>query len=193
MKTIVAFLSRAHGLNVLSSLIESKDHKILKVYTHSLSPKSQDPKRSLRIDYHLFKEICAKHDIPLVVIDSKKEKIQDVPCCDFIVEVSWRYLLLPEITKKAKTIAFGIHRGKLPEYAGAEPIKQALLQNEKEIVLSAHHLDPSIDTGKTITKISHPVNYDSSFSIDENIQRLRDEITPLFSKIMFKTFKIVSE
>ena len=193
MKTIVAFLSRAHGLNVLSSLIESKDHKILKVYTHSLSPKSQDPKRSLRIDYHLFKEICAKHDIPLVAIDSKKEKIQDVPHCDFIVEVSWRYLLLSEITKKAKIIAFGIHRGKLPEYTGAEPIKQALLQNEKEIFLSAHHLDQSIDTGKTITRMSHPVNYDSSFSIDENIQRLRDEITPLFSKIMFKTFKIVSE
>ena len=193
MKTIVAFLSRAHGLNVLSSLIESKDHKILKVYTHSLSPKSQDPQRSLRIDYHLFKEICAKHDIPLVAIDSKKEKIQDVPHCDFIVEVSWRYLLLSEITKKAKIIAFGIHRGKLPEYTGAEPIKQALLQNEKEIFLSAHHLDQSIDTGKTITRMSHPVNYDSSFGIDENIQRLRDEITPLFSKIMFKTFKIVSE
>ena len=193
MKTIVAFLSRAHGLNVLSSLIESKDHKILKVYTHSLNPKSQDPKRSLRIDYHLFKEICAKYDIPLVAIDSKKEKIQDVPYCDFIVEVSWRYLLLPEIIKKSKNIAFGIHRGKLPEYAGAEPIKQALLQNEKEIFLSAHSLDSSIDTGKTITKISYPVNYDSSFNMDENIQRLRDEIIPLFSEIMFNTFKIISE
>jgi len=193
LKTIVAFLGRAHGLNVLLSLIESNEHRILKVYTHSLNPKSQDPKRVIRTDYHLFKEICAKHDIPLVAIDSNKEKIQDVPNCDFIVEVSWRYLLLPEITKKAKIIAFGIHRGKLPEYAGAEPIKQALLQNENEIILSAHYLDSLIDAGKTITRISHPVNYDSSFSIDENIQRLRDEITPLFSKIMFKTFKIISE
>ena len=90
-------------------------------------------------------------------------------------------------------MAFGIHRGKLPEYTGAEPIKQALLQNENEIILSAHYLDSLIDTGKTITRISHPVNYDSSFSIDKNIQRLRDEITPLFSIIMFKTFKIISE
>ena len=193
LKTIVAFLSRTHGLNVLLSLIESNEHMILKVYTHSLNPKSQDPKRTVRTDYHLFKEICAKHDIPLVSIDSNKEKIQDVPNCDFIVEASWRYLLLPDITKKAKIMAFGIHRGKLPEYAGAEPIKQALLQNENEIILSAHYLDPSIDTGKTITRISHPVNYDSSFSIDKNIQRLRDEITPLFSIIMFKTFKIISE
>jgi len=193
LKTIVGFLSRAHGLNILSSLVESNQYRILKVYTHSLNPKSQDPKRSIRTDYHLFKEICAKHDIPLVSIDSNKEKIQDVPNCDFIVEASWRYLLLPNITKKAKIMAFGIHRGKLPEYAGAEPIKQALLQNENEVILSAHYLDSSIDTGKTITRISHPVNYDSSFSIDKNIQRLRDEITPLFSIIMFKTFKIISE
>ena len=193
LKTIVGFLSRAHGLNILSSLVESNQYRILKVYTHSLNPKSQDPKRSIRTDYHLFKEICAKHDIPLVTIDSNKEKIQDMPNCDFIVEVSWRYLLLPEITKKAKIMAFGIHRGKLPEYAGAEPIKQALLQNENEIVLSVHYLDSLIDTGKTITSISHPINYNSSFSMDENIQRLRDEITPLFSKIMFKTFKIISE
>ena len=193
LKTIVGFLSRAHGLNILSSLVESNQYRILKVYTHSLNPKSQDPKRSIRTDYHLFKEICAKYDIPLVSIDSNKEKIQDVPNCDFIVEASWRYLLLPNITKKAKIMAFGIHRGKLPEYAGAEPIKQALLQNENEIILSAHYLDSSIDTGKTITRISHPVNYDSSFSIDKNIQRLRDEITPLFSTIMFKTFKIISE
>ena len=193
LKTIVGFLSRAHGLNILSSLVESNQYRILKVYTHSLNPKSQDPKRSIRTDYHLFKEICAKYDIPLVSIDSNKEKIQDVPNCDFIVEASWRYLLLPDITKKAKIMAFGIHRGKLPEYAGAEPIKQALLQNENEVILSAHYLDSSIDTGKTITRISHPVNYDSSFSIDKNIQRLRDEITPLFSIIMFKTFKIISE
>ena len=193
LKTIVGFLSRAHGLNILSSLVESNQYRILKVYTHSLNPKSQDPKRSIRTDYHLFKEICAKYDIPLVSIDSNKEKIQDVPNCDFIVEASWRYLLLPDITKKAKIMAFGIHRGKLPEYAGAEPIKQALLQNKNEVILSAHYLDSSIDTGKTITRISHPVNYDSSFSIDKNIQRLRDEITPLFSIIMFKTFKIISE
>ena len=158
LKTIVGFLSRAHGLNILLSLVESNQYRILKVYTHSLNPKSQDPKRSIRTDYHLFKEICAKHDIPLVSIDSNKEKIQDVPNCDFIVEASWRYLLLPDITKKAKIMAFGIHRGKLPEYTGAEPIKQALLQNENEIILSAHYLDSSIDTGKTITRISQPVN-----------------------------------
>ena len=41
--------------------------------------------------------------------------------------------------------------------------------------------------GGTICTLSHPVNYDSSMTLEENIQRLRDEITPLFSDIVKST------
>jgi hypothetical protein len=50
MKTIVGFLSRPHGFDALSTLIESQNYKIIKVYTHKLNPKSQDPQRSIRTD-----------------------------------------------------------------------------------------------------------------------------------------------
>jgi methionyl-tRNA formyltransferase len=189
MRTVVGFLSRKHGLDALNALTNSSLYTVKAVYTHSLNPRSQDPTRSKRADYDLYVKICTENNIPLIAIDSKDQKI-DVPECDFIVEISWRYLIPQDMVKKAKLAAFGIHRGKLPEYAGAEPIKQALLKNETEIVLSAHHLDPVIDRGKTIAAISHPVNYVNSASFDDNVQRLRDEITPLFSKLMFKTFDI---
>ena len=42
--------------------------------------------------------------------------INNVPKCDFIVEISWRYLISQEIVKQASTLAFGVHRGKLPDY-----------------------------------------------------------------------------
>lgn len=188
MLRTVCFLSRAHGFDALKALINSKEFEILAVFTHSLNPKSQDPQRNIRDDYHLYVEMCKKNDIPLVPVDSKDQKI-DCPECDYIVEISWRYLISQDIVKKARKACFGIHRGKLPEYAGAEPIKQALLNNEKEIVLSAHYLASEIDQGGTIQSISHPVNYNKEKSLDENIQRLRDEITPLFSKLMLKTIE----
>ena len=191
MRTVVGFLSRAHGLNVLTALVNSNSYKLKKVYTHSLNPLSQDPNRSIRSDYHLFTKICSENDIPLVTIDSKQQIIEDVPDCDFIVEISWRYFIPKEVIKKANIGSFGIHRGKLPEYAGAEPIKKALLNNEKEIILSAHSLDANIDEGNVITSVSYPVNYEIRNTLDQNIQRLRDEITPLFSDIVFKTFKIL--
>lgn len=193
MKTIVGFLSRAHGFEVLSSLIESKNHKILKIYTHKLNPKSQDPSRSVRSDYNFFVKKCIQNNIELISIDSKNDEIKDCPSCDFIIEVSWRYLIPENITSKAKISAFGIHRGKLPSYAGAQPIKQALEHEDKEIILSAHELKNVIDSGSVITTIQHPVNYDKKFSIEENVQRLRDEITPLFSKLFFNTLKILEQ
>jgi len=191
-KTIVGFLARPHGFAVLTNLTKSFDYKILRIYTHMLNPKSQDPTRSKRIDFDLFTKECLKNNIEIIPIDSKLENI-DCPNCDFIVEVSWRYKIPREIISKAKVGAFGIHRGKLPDYAGAEPIKQALLKGEKEIILTAHHLTSEIDQGKTIHSINHVVNYNTNQSFEQNIQRLREEITPLFPILTFKTLEILSK
>jgi len=193
MKTVVGFLSRPHGYNVLTALTQSDEYELKTVYTHALNPQSQDPTRSQRYDYSLFVEICARNNIPLFAIDSNKEKITNFPSCDFIIEVSWKYLIPTDITKQAKIAAFGIHRGKLPDYAGLEPIKQSLLKREKEIIISAHYLDNIIDKGKTIATISHPINYDQTKTFEENIQILRDEITPLFSKLAFKTLNLLNK
>jgi methionyl-tRNA formyltransferase len=184
MITIVGFLSRPHGYNALCAIIGNPNYQLLKVFTHKLKPKSEDIDRSERDDYSLFEQICGKNNIPLETIDSNSQIINNVPKCDFIVEISWRYLISKEIVKQASTLAFGVHRGKLPDYAGSEPIKQALEKNESEIVLSAHHLAEEIDSGGTISTITHLVNYENSKSLTQNIQRLRNEITPLFSKIV---------
>jgi methionyl-tRNA formyltransferase len=187
MITIVAFISRSHGYNALCGIIDESDYKLLKVYTHKLKPKSEDPDRAEREDYQLFVEKCKENKIPLEAIDSKSQSITNVPRCDFIIEISWRYLISEEIINKSSILGFGVHRGKLPEYAGSEPIKQALIKNENEIILSAHHLAEKIDLGRTICTLSYPVNYDISKTLEENIQRLRDEITPLFSDIVKNT------
>lgn len=192
MKTVVGFLSRPHGYNALIGLINSDRYKLKTVYTHTLNPKSQDPTRSKRTDYDLFVKTCSENNIPLFAIDSKEQKT-DIPDCDFIVEISWRYLIPKNVIKKARISAFGIHRGKLPQYAGAEPIKHALLNDEKEIILSAHYLDSEIDQGHVIATMIHPVNYDKNCSMEQNIQRLRDEITPLFSKLTFMTLDILDK
>ena len=191
MKTVVGFLARPHGYNALSALVESQNYKIIKLYTHKLNPKSQDLQRSIRADYELFVKKCADNSIQLISIDSKDHEITDFPECDYIIEVSWRYIIPQNIINKARRDTFGIHRGKLPEFAGAEPIKQALLKNEKIIVLSAHYLEKTIDTGQVITSIEFPVDYNDEKNLETNIQSIRDQITPLFSKLMLETLNIL--
>ena len=193
MKTIVGFLSRSHGYEALSALVKSQNYKIIKLYTHKLNPKSQDPQRSIRTDYELFVKKCTDNSIPLTSIDSMNDEIIDFPDCDYIIEISWRYIIPNNIIKKARIAAFGIHRGKLPDFPGAEPIKQALLNGEKKIVLSAHYLEKYIDVGGVISTIDFPVNYNDDRHLDINIQTIRDEITPLFSKLVFQTLNILEK
>ena len=193
MKTIVGFLSRPHGYDALSAIVKSQNYKIIKLYTHKLNPKSQDPQRSIRTDYELFVKKCADNSIPLISIDTISDEITDFPDCDYILEISWRYKIPNNIINKARIAAFGIHRGKLPDFAGAEPIKQALLNGEKKIVLSAHYLEKDIDAGNIISTIEFPVNYNGDKNLDVNIQTIRDEITPLFSKLVFQTLNILEK
>ena len=188
MKTVVGFLSREHGLDVLQALVKNNHLKIITVFTHKLNPKSQDKTRGIRKDFQKFADLCKQENIELISIDTKDSEIK-CPNCDFIVEVSWRYLISPEIVKKANILAFGIHRGKLPEYAGAEPIKQALMKDEKEIIISAHHLDSKIDAGEVITAKSFKINLNSQISLEKNIQIILDEITPLFSEITMEVLE----
>ena len=193
MKTIVGFLSRPHGYDALSAIAKSQNYKIIKLYTHKLNPKSQDPQRSIRTDYELFVKKCADNSIPLISIDTVSDEITDFPDCDYILEISWRYKIPNNIINKARIAAFGIHRGKLPDFAGAEPIKQALLNGEKKIGLSAHYLEKDIDAGNIISTIEFPVNYNGDKNLDVNIQTIRDEITPLFSKLVFQTLNILEK
>ena len=193
MKTIVGFLSRSHGYEALSALVKSQNYKIIKLYTHKLNPKSQDPQRSIRTDYELFVKKCTDNSIPLTSINSMNDEIINFPDCDYIIEISWRYIIPNNIIKKARIAAFGIHRGKLPDFPGAEPIKQALLNGEKKIVLSAHYLEKYIDVGGVISTIDFPVNYNGDKHLDINIQTIRDEITPLFSKLVFQTLNILEK
>jgi methionyl-tRNA formyltransferase len=193
MQTIVGFLSRAHGFNVLTNLGKMNEFKFLKIYTHKYNPKSQDLTKGVRDDYQLFVNECEKLSIPLIPIDSKFTEITDFPECDYIVEVSWRYIIPSKIVKKSKIGTFGIHRGKLPNYAGAEPIKQALKNNEKNIILSAHKLEPKIDSGDVITTSTYHITEDTSKkNIENQIQEIRDAITPLFFTTALNAIKILN-
>ena len=115
MYKIIGFLSRPHGFSVLNELIDNPNYDVIKIFTHKLKPKTEDPEKGIRDDYHLFSKLCNKHNIELTSIDSKNDTI-DILDCDVIVEVSWRFLISSDIVKKAKILAFGIHRGKLPDY-----------------------------------------------------------------------------
>lgn len=193
----VGFLAREHGLNGLNSLINSDIYNPVCVFTHKLKPKSQDANRSVREDYSEYEALCKNNNIPLYSIDSKKEaiKINEILMglkeFDFITSISWRRLIPANQLIMPKISGVNLHRGKLPDYAGAEPIKQALNNGDDFIYITSHMLAEEIDCGETIATYKHPVNYNNNEPIYENIERLKREITPHFGPLLIKSLSLM--
>ena len=48
-----------------------------------------------------------------------------------------------------------------------------------------------IDAGNVITTVNHDLKNNSITNLEEKIQQIRDDITPLFSKVVLKTIEIL--
>ncbi len=195
---VVGFLAREHGLNGLMHLTDSDNYKPVCVFTHRFKPKSQDIGKGQRKDFTKYKSLCAEHSVPLYAIDTRKEslKIYDIlekiREFDFIVSISWRRLIPENQLDMPEIGGINLHRGKLPDYPGAEPIKQALSNRDDFIYITSHILAKEIDSGDTIALYKHPVNYNDNHSLNKNIERLKKELTPHFGPLLIKSLNIMA-
>ncbi len=195
---IIALVARNHGYEAIQQLQKLDSYEIIAIFTHKFNPKIYDLNKGIRIDFPKLEKFAQNNNILFYSIDSKEEKsILDNFAInndfDFLVSISWRYIIPKLVFSKAKINSINIHRGDLPKYAGNEPIKQALENHEKEIIVSSHLINEKIDDGEILLKISHSVNYDESKSLDSNIVRLKNEITPIFPKITVNSLKMLQE
>ena len=194
---VVGFLARKHGLNGLTHLIDSDVYNPICIFTHKLKPKSQDPNRSQREDFTKYEALCKNNNVTLYTIDSKKESMKinniltELGKFDFIASISWRRLIPANQLSMPKFGGVNLHRGKLPDYAGAEPIKQALNSKDNFIYITSHILAEEIDSGDTISEYMHPVNYNNMHSLNENIKRLKRELTPHFAPLLIKSLNLM--
>lgn len=190
----ILLIAREHGLETLKTLLETKQFKILIIFTHKLNPKSHDPQRNQRSDYKEFVTLSKSNNIQLISIDDKSEQEKLENFCknteyDFLISVSWRYHISSNIFKKAKIGAINLHRGDLPKYAGVEPIRRSLENKEREIAVCSHLITENYDEGKVLCKVKHPVNYNEKKTLLENVERLKKEITPYFPQLTIKSLE----
>jgi len=192
----LVLVARNHGLETVKQLFKSDIFEIIAIFTHKFNPKSYDPQQKERTDFHDYSKFAKNNNIPLYTIDRTDEKtiLEEFSSSinyDFIISVSWRYLISTQVFGKAKFGAINLHRGDLPKYAGIEPIKRALENSEEDIVISCHHITKIFDEGKVICKTFHPTNYDQSKSLTENVERLKEEITNYFPQLTIKSLKFL--
>jgi methionyl-tRNA formyltransferase len=194
--TCLVLAGRNHGLETLKKLNEESNYSIIAIFTHKLNPKSLDVQQKERDDFLDYEKFAKINSIPLYTIDKFDEKsiLDDftLQCnYDFLISISWRFLISPQVFSKSNIGSINLHRGDLPKYAGVEPIKRALKNSEKLIHISCHNISKNFDEGEVIFESTHPTNYDDSISLDDNVERLKKEITPYFPQLTIKSLEFL--
>jgi methionyl-tRNA formyltransferase len=130
---------------ILDKIIHSKGMEVVAVFTQPDKPVG----RKKIITPPLVKTLALKYSID-VYQPTRLRDAQSVDAvlgieCDFIVVAAYGQILPKEILDYAPCI--NLHASILPQYRGASPIQQTLLNGDKKTGVTAMLMDVGLDTG----------------------------------------------
>ncbi|MFQ5698243.1 MAG: formyltransferase family protein [Myxococcota bacterium] len=178
---IVCLLAREPGVRVLEWLLSRATRfHVRGLWTHRLRPASEDPERRRRPEFSRFQALTRAHEIPLFVVDSRREAdlapMAFLEPYDLLLSVSWRFLV-PESRLGASRLGdLNVHRGELPRYKGAEPVRRMLTDGLGYATLSAHLMTARYDEGEVIHAVRMPARVQRGEAIAEATERVKREL-----------------
>ncbi|EDZ61671.1 methionyl-tRNA formyltransferase [Sulfurimonas gotlandica GD1] len=166
---------------ILERIINTADMEVVAVYTQPDKPVG----RKKVITPPVVKTLAQKHGIavyqPNRLRDSETvEELLKIEV-DYIVVAAYGQILPLEILQHAPCI--NLHASILPQYRGASPIQQTLLNGDKKTGVTAMLMDVGLDTGD-ILKID-----EIDVSDDEMVETLFDRLTTTASELTIDILK----
>lgn len=182
LKTI-ALLAREPGALVCEALIASDKIDLLRVFTYGNLPRGEGGGE--RPELGRFIRACS--GVPLTVVRGNVHSIPEYMMhydYDLLVSLSWRHKIHESLYGRAKVAAINIHRGDLPKYPGAEPVRRMIEAGELEAVVSVHHIVDEIDAGRVICKASIPMS-------SKDPEEMKRRLYPVYSPLMDMAINII--
>ena len=169
---------------ILERLIADDEINVVVVYTQPDKPVG----RKKVLTPPPVKVTAQKHNIPLFQPTSLREpeaieSVTNTPC-DYIVVAAYGQILPREILDHAPCI--NLHASILPQYRGASPIQQTLLNGDKETGVTAMLMEEGLDTGD-ILKIEK-VQVPDDMMVEELFEALTQTAADLTVDVL-KNFK----
>ncbi|MCY6483565.1 methionyl-tRNA formyltransferase [Clostridium aestuarii] len=141
------------------SLIKILDAEDIEVKGVILRYSSQDP---------VLREIGESADIPVYVeknVNSEKfVKFAKELNLDLSISMSFDQIIKKELRETSKNGFINCHAGKLPNFRGRNILNWALINDEKEIGITAHYIDDGIDTGDIISQAVIPIEEKDTYN-----------------------------
>jgi methionyl-tRNA formyltransferase len=173
-----------YASSILQTLIDDKDIDVVAVYTQPDKPVG----RKKILTPPPVKVLAEKNSITLY--QPHKLRDEDVVNelvkieCDYIVVAAYGQILPKKILDYVPCI--NLHASILPQYRGASPIQQSLLNGDSESGVTAMLMDIGLDTGD-ILKIER-----ISIGLDEMLESLFDRLTKVAKSLTIDVLKTFS-
>jgi len=160
---------------ILKRIINTSNMEVVAVYTQPDKPVG----RKKVMTSPVVKTLALEHDIevyqPNRLRDANTvEELLKIEC-DYIIVAAYGQILPREILQHAPCI--NLHASILPQYRGASPIQQTLLNGDKKTGVTAMLMDEGLDTGDII-KID-----EIAVSDDEMLETLFERLTLCASEL----------
>ena len=137
-----------YATNIFAKLVEQKDkYSVTSLFTQS--DKKVGRKQILTPPH--IKKYCLDNDLSLPIYQPARLNTQEnidiikEQKPDFIIVAAYGQILPKEILKLAPCI--NLHASILPHFRGASPIQQAILEDKKQVGVTAMLMDEGLDTG----------------------------------------------
>ncbi len=152
---VVALLARRPGLLVLhDALLADPGLEVAAVFTHGMLPRAAGG--GARDEVAEFAALCRRRAVPLHVLDFPQARdigprLPGGPL-DLLVSLSWRALVPQAVLDRFARGTVNLHRGALPAYGGAEPVRRAIEAGERRAAITAHAMTAEIDAGAILAE-----------------------------------------
>jgi len=153
---VVMFGYQTWGHRTLQALLDS-EHEVVMVVTHPKSDHAYE-----RIWSDSVADLAAEHGVEVLVRERPDDeelvtKLKEADP-DVIVATNWRTWIPPHIFDLPKHGTLNVHDSLLPAYAGFSPLIWALINDEKEVGVTAHIMNDVLDAGDIVLQRSVPVD-----------------------------------
>ncbi|MCP2250335.1 methionyl-tRNA formyltransferase [Lentzea aerocolonigenes] len=152
---VVMFGFQTWGHRTLQALLAS-EHEVVLVVTH---PGGEGAYEKIWSDS--VEDLARENGVEVVVRErpEDQELLEKLRAADpdVIVACNWRTWIPPQVFALPKHGTLNVHDSLLPKYAGFSPLIWALLNDEKEVGVTAHMMDDTLDAGDIVLQRSVPV------------------------------------
>lgn len=160
-----------YATEILKTLIDTNDIEVIGVYTQPDKPVG----RHGLLTPPSVKVVALEKDIPVYQPNRLRDtdvidQVRSIEC-DLIIVAAYGQILPKEILEYVPCI--NLHASVLPQYRGASPIQQSLLNNDSISGVTAMWMDEGLDTG-AIIKIETV-----AIAPDEMVSSLYEKLTEI--------------